>query len=89
VAAFLLNVVVTRLVSTQREQIAALKALAYSNRSVAAHYLKLVGVPSCCWVMVLGLWAGPGAGQSAGRAVCRVLPFPGRSACASRRRWWW
>ena len=42
VAAFLLNVVVTRLVGTQREQIAALKALGYPDRSIAAHYLKLV-----------------------------------------------
>jgi len=42
VAAFLLNVVVSRLVATQREQIAALKALGYANRSVAAHYLALV-----------------------------------------------
>ncbi len=42
VAAFLLNVVVSRLVATQREQIAALKALGYPNRSIAAHYLKLV-----------------------------------------------
>jgi putative ABC transport system permease protein len=42
VAAFLLNVVVARLVSTQREQIAALKALGYPNRAIAAHYLKLV-----------------------------------------------
>ncbi len=42
VAAFLLNVVVSRLVATQREQIAALKALGYANRSIAAHYLKLV-----------------------------------------------
>ena len=42
VAAFLLNVVVSRLVSTQREQIAALKALGYPNQSIGAHYLKLV-----------------------------------------------
>jgi putative ABC transport system permease protein len=42
VAAFLLNVVVSRLVATQREQIAALKALGYANRAIAAHYLKLV-----------------------------------------------
>lgn len=42
VAAFLLNVVVSRLVATQREQIAAMKALGYPNRSVSAHYLKLV-----------------------------------------------
>lgn len=42
VAAFLLNVVVTRLVSTQREQVAALKALGYPNRAIGLHYLKLV-----------------------------------------------
>lgn len=42
VAAFLLNVVVSRLVATQREQIAALKALGYPNRSIGLHYLKLV-----------------------------------------------
>ena len=42
VAAFLLNVVVSRLVAKQREQIAALKALGYPNRSIGLHYLKLV-----------------------------------------------
>jgi putative ABC transport system permease protein len=42
VAAFLLNVVITRLVSTQREQIAALKALGYPDPAIGAHYLKLV-----------------------------------------------
>lgn len=42
VAAFLLNVVVSRLVATQREQIAALKALGYADSRIAAHYLKLV-----------------------------------------------
>jgi putative ABC transport system permease protein len=42
VAAFLLNVVVSRLVATQREQIAALKALGYPNRTIASHYLKMV-----------------------------------------------
>ncbi len=42
VAAFLLNVVVTRLVATQREQIATLKAFGYTNLNVALHYTKLV-----------------------------------------------
>lgn len=42
VAAFLLNVVVARLVNTQREQIAALKALGYPNLAIGLHYLKLV-----------------------------------------------
>lgn len=42
VAAFLLNVVLTRLLSLQREQIAALKAFGYTNLDIAWHYLKFV-----------------------------------------------
>ena len=40
VAAFLLHVVLTRIVSVQREQIAALKALGYANAEIAWHYVK-------------------------------------------------
>lgn len=58
VAAFLLNVVVSRLVNTQREQIAALKALGYGNGAIAAHYLKLVLV-----VVALGLVLGVALGD--------------------------
>jgi putative ABC transport system permease protein len=42
VAAFLLQVVLSRLVGTQREQIAALKALGYSRLEVGLHYFKMV-----------------------------------------------
>ncbi|MDH4164715.1 MAG: ABC transporter permease [Nitrospirota bacterium] len=42
VASFLLNVVITRTVSTQREQIAALKAFGYTTTDVAVHFVKLV-----------------------------------------------
>jgi putative ABC transport system permease protein len=42
VAAFLLNVVLTRLTSLQREQIAALKAFGYTNLQIGWHYLKFV-----------------------------------------------
>ncbi len=42
VAAFLLNVVLTRLISTQREQIAAIKAFGYTHLEVGLHYVKLV-----------------------------------------------
>lgn len=58
VAAFLLNVVVSRLVNTQREQIAALKALGYDNAAIASHYLKLVMV-----VVALGLALGVALGD--------------------------
>jgi len=53
VAAFLLNVVVSRLVATQREQIAALKALGYPNRTIGTHYLKMVVT-----IVALGLALG-------------------------------
>lgn len=62
VAAFLLNVVVSRLVATQREQIAALKALGYPNLSIGVHYLKLVLV-----IVVLGLALGVVLGDVLGR----------------------
>jgi len=57
VAAFLLNVVISRLVATQREQIAALKALGYPNGAIAAHYLKMVMVIVAAG-FVLGLLLG-------------------------------
>jgi putative ABC transport system permease protein len=42
VSAFLLNVVMTRLIGVQREQIAAIKAFGYTNGQVGWHYVKLV-----------------------------------------------
>lgn len=42
VAAFLLNVVLTRLTGLQREQIASLKAFGYTNFEIGWHYMKFV-----------------------------------------------
>ena len=42
VAAFLLNVVIARVINLQRGIIATLKAVGYSDRSIALHYLELV-----------------------------------------------
>jgi putative ABC transport system permease protein len=61
VAAFLLNVVVSRLVSTQREQIAALKALGYPNLAIGVHYLKFVLL-----VVAAGLLLGIAVGDRLG-----------------------
>ncbi len=61
VAAFLLNVVLRRLVTTQRDQIAVLKAFGYSNASVALHYLELACVAvagGAALGSLLGLWWG-------------------------------
>lgn len=63
VAAFLLNVVLTRIVSVQREQIAALKALGYTNRELAWHYTKLslaIGATGAVFGVVGGSWMGAG-----------------------------
>jgi putative ABC transport system permease protein len=61
VAAFLLNIVLSRLVATQRDQIAVLKAFGYPDRAVAFHYLgfALVAVALGSLVGVaFGLWLG-------------------------------
>ncbi|MGF1518425.1 MAG: ABC transporter permease [Nodosilinea sp.] len=58
IAAFLLNMVLARLISTQRDQIAVLKAFGYSNGEVGLHFLKLVLV-----VVALGAAVGIGLGR--------------------------
>jgi putative ABC transport system permease protein len=67
VAAFLLNVVLSRQVATQREQIAALKALGYGNSALAAHYLLQV-----VFVVFLGALVGIGVGFWFGAAVTEL-----------------
>lgn len=57
VAAFLLHVVLTRLIGTQRDQIATLKAFGYSDLAVGGHYLSLVAV-----IVALGSLLGTGIG---------------------------
>ncbi|MFZ9737694.1 MAG: ABC transporter permease [Prochlorotrichaceae cyanobacterium] len=66
IAAFLLNLLLGRLVSTQRDQIAVLKAFGYSNGEVGLHYLKLVTL-----VVMLGGLLGLGLGLWMGEAVTR------------------
>ena len=61
VAAFILNVVLHRQVSSQRAEIAALKALGYPDRRIAAHYLAFASVIVICGVamgVALGAWLG-------------------------------
>jgi putative ABC transport system permease protein len=66
IAAFLLNLLLARLVSTQRDQIAVLKAFGYSNWDVGSHYLKLVTL-----VVLVGTLLGLGLGLWMGEAVTR------------------
>jgi putative ABC transport system permease protein len=63
VAAFLLNVVVTRLIALQREQIAILKAFGYPPAAIGWHYVKLVLLMTLLGVALgtaLGAWFGQG-----------------------------
>ena len=64
VAMFLLNVVIGRLISTQRDIVAVLKAFGYSNREIAWHYSQLV-----LTIATIGLAIGTGIGLWLGRAL--------------------
>ena len=75
VATFLLNIVVNRLIGTQREQIAALKAFGYTRREVGWHYLKLALL-----IVTLGTVIGIAFGAWLGRGMAamytRFFRFP-------------
>lgn len=61
VAAFLLNVVLSRQIATQRDEIATLKAIGYTNTAIAAHYFKLVLLIVALGIIMgvaLGAWLG-------------------------------
>ncbi|AOY87366.1 ABC transporter permease [Marinobacter salinus] len=76
VAMFLLNVVISRLISTQRDIIAVLKAFGYTNRQIAWHYTKLVltiAVIGFALGLGLGVWLGAGLGEM----YMQYYRFPG------------
>jgi putative ABC transport system permease protein len=61
IVAFLLHVLMSRLVSTQRGQVAVLKAFGYRDTQIALHYLELALVAVTLGTMLgvgLGLWLG-------------------------------
>ncbi len=63
VAAFLLNVVLSRIIALERGQIGSLKALGYSNGAVATHYLGLallIAAAGAAIGIALGAWLGVG-----------------------------
>jgi putative ABC transport system permease protein len=64
VSAFLVNLVFSRLLDTERDQIAALKAVGYFNGAIALHYAKLVGL-----IILIGLASGLLVGDYFGRLL--------------------
>jgi putative ABC transport system permease protein len=67
VAAFLMNLVLSRLIALQRPEIATLKAVGYSNRELTRHYLGLVSV-----VLIPGGVLGIAGGWLLGGFVLRI-----------------
>lgn len=75
ISAFLLNIVISRLIAIQREQIAALKAFGYTRREIAWHYVKLV-LLFVVWGIIVGTALGSYFGQHVARMYSRFFHFP-------------
>ncbi len=67
VAAFLVSLVVSRLVAAERPQIGMLKALGWSSAAVAGHYARLVAA-----IALAGAALGAAGGLWLGQALARV-----------------
>lgn len=64
VSAFLVNMVLSRLISLEREQIGLLKAVGYAPSSIAWHYAKFTLV-----IAIIGVLIGAAAGNRLGRGL--------------------
>ncbi len=67
VSAFLLNVLMGRIIRIQRQQVAVLKAFGYGNRDMAIHYGLLTGL-----IVLVGSALGTGLGAWAADALAAV-----------------
>ena len=75
VSAFLLNIVLSRIVGMQRTQIAALRAFGFTRREIGRHYLKLT-LSTALLGSVIGLAAGFYLGRSMTSMYVRFFHFP-------------
>ncbi len=75
VAAFLLNVVVTRLVGMQRDQIAILKAFGYPPQAIGRHYALMVAVIALGGAAI-GVGGGAALGQWLSSVYMQFYRFP-------------
>ncbi len=63
VTAFLVHMILSRLIALEREQIGLLKAVGYGRWAIAAHYLKLVMIIAALGILLgtaVGAWLGYG-----------------------------
>jgi len=67
VAAFLLHIVVSRLVQTERQQIGLMKAFGYSDGQVAWLYIKFILI-----IVIVGLLMGMAVGTWLGQAMTEI-----------------
>ncbi|WP_299753378.1 ABC transporter permease [uncultured Boseongicola sp.] len=75
VAAMLVNMTLSRLVTLEREQIGLLKAIGYSSRAIGVHYVEFVVVIAALGIavgFVAGAWLGAGLAQ----LYAQVFSFP-------------
>jgi putative ABC transport system permease protein len=75
VAAFLVNMTLSRLIALEREQIGLLKALGYSSWAVARHYIAFVSLIAAIGI-VIGIIAGIWLGNGMTRLYARFFHFP-------------
>ena len=67
VTAFLVNMIMTRLIALEREQIGLFKAIGYGRWAIGWHYIKLVMI-----ICAVGIAIGYGLGQWLGRGLTRI-----------------
>jgi putative ABC transport system permease protein len=75
VAAMLVNMTLSRLITLEREQIGLLKAIGYTSRAVAQHYVEFVVLIAVAGIgigFVAGAWLGVGLAQM----YARFFSFP-------------
>ena len=75
ITAFLVNMVVGRIVLLERSEIGLLKALGYSNYEVCLHYLLLAGLIACLGVLI-GWAAGTWLSRSLAQIYAQFFEFP-------------
>lgn len=75
VTAFLLHMILSRLVGIEREQIGLLKAFGYSSRDIGTHYLKLA-VTAILGGIVLGILLGAWIGSGMTALYADFFHFP-------------